>query len=448
VFATIYWLLKSNLFRNSIILLFGYLFYYLLDQNFIILLLTFTLFTYTTGILIGKSTNSKRLKFTVVSITICLLTLLTLKTSFLSQLIPSFFFNHENLSLKIIAPLGISFYFIHGITYLSDVYNHKIKHETNLLHFSIFINFFPLLIAGPIERANHLLPQIKQLKTFNNNKATSGLKHILWGLTQKLIISNLCSSFSNYILDAETQYSGSTILLALMIYSINIYADFAGYSNIAIGLAKILGFEIQKNFNYPYFSSSIKSFWRNWHISLSNFFKDYIYIPLGGNSKNDIKHYSNIFIVFILSGIWHGTTPNFLLWGFYHFMIYTLSQKFFRNKPIKIKPKIIFTTITFCLISIGWVFFRTNSTNLALLSFSKIFSTSLLQFPDIFPKKIILSIIIFMLIEFHWYKKGEFFNTPTFNNLNIIIRWGIYCAIILLILYFSSKEEPFIYFQF
>ncbi len=452
LFIAIYWIVKSNLFQNISLLLFGYVFYYSLDKNFIALLVFFTLFTFLTGLLIDSVKKSNKQKLTIISISICLLTLLTLKTINLSEIINSTDIQNKNTFRKAIIPLGISFYFIHGITYLSDIYTLKIKPEKNIINYAIFINFFPLLIAGPIERANNLLPQLKRNKTFDYHNATRGLKYILWGLVQKLIISNLCSPFSNYILDSPHIYSGSTIYLAILIYSINIYTDFSGYSNIAIGISKLLGFEIQANFNFPYFSNTIKSFWRRWHISLSNFFRDYIYIPLGGNSKSIFYTLTNTLIVFLLSGIWHGTSPNFIMWGIYHFSIFSISFFILRlNWKKKINPtlkKIISTWLTFNLISIGWIFFRSNSISKSYYTITKLTSNTLIQTPDIFPTPTILAIIIFMFTEWHWYKKGELFNTDFFNNLHITIRWSIYLILILLILFYSTREEQFIYFQF
>jgi D-alanyl-lipoteichoic acid acyltransferase DltB (MBOAT superfamily) len=452
LFFCVYWFVKFTKTKNILLFLTGYIFYFNLDKSFLTLLICFTLFTYSIGLLINNKKEKIQKTITGLAITICAVTLLAIKLKSNSEIANYLLLTNENKSRNFIIPLGISFYFLHGITYLIDIYKKRIKAEKNIINYAIFINFFPLLIAGPIERANNLIPQIKKYKKFNYQNAVSGLKHILWGLVQKMIISNLCAPYSNQILDSYHLYSGSTIYLALIIYAVNIYADFAGYSNIAIGISKLFGFEVQKNFYFPYFSTSVKTFWQRWHISLSIFFRDYIYIPLGGKSLNKLLFYTNILCVFILSGVWHGTKPNFLLWGTYHFIIYSLFNLYQKSKWLnKINPfirNLINTWLTFNLVSIGWIFFRSKTVFQSFDTLKKLTSKTLFQLPDIIPKQTILVILIFIILEWYWFKKGEYFNTIEFNRLTTYLRWGIYLCLITLILYYSSKEEQFIYFQF
>lgn len=441
-----YWFINSKSKQNYFILIFGYFFYYSIDSKFFLLLIGFTLSTFLIANIIHKSKEKYKKKITIFSITFFIFLLLGLKSF---DFIKFFVFKNDSKE-KFIIPLGISFYFIHGITYLIDIYKNKIELEKNLVNYSIFINFFPLLVSGPIEKADSLLPQINSKRNFVYTKISDGLKLILWGLFQKLVISDLCEKYSRNIIDSYSNYDGSTLYLSFLIFSIQIYADFAGYSNIALGLSNMLGFNIRKNFFYPYFSTNIRLFWRRWHMSLNDFFKTYIYIPLGGNKKNFLI---NILIIFILSGIWHGLSLNFILWGIYHFIIYIIFH-FLENKfqtlSFYIKTKIDFFKIIFVFnfVSLGWILFKTEKTEIFLEIFDIIFSKSFFTIPQNISKEIFLLIFIFLVIEWHWYKKGEIFKTQFFSKLPLPIRFVIYSFFVLSILVYSNNEQPFIYFQF
>jgi len=220
-------------------------------------------------------------------------------------------------TLKVILPIGISFYTFHGLSYVIDIYKDRIKAEKNLVDYSVFVSFFPLLVAGPIERATHLLPQIQRKRTFNYAMAVDGLKQILWGLFKKIVIADQCAEYANLIFNNSTDYSGSTLVLGAIFFAFQIYGDFSGYSDIALGTARLFGIDLLRNFAFPYFSRDIAEFWRRWHISLSTWFRDYLYIPLGGSKGGTWMKVRNTFIIFIVSGFWHGANWTFIVFGDY-----------------------------------------------------------------------------------------------------------------------------------
>jgi len=220
------------------------------------------------------------------------------------------------LTLNIVLPVGISFYTFHGLSYVIDIYKGRINAEKNFVDYAVFVSFFPLLVAGPIERATHLLPQIQQQRNFNYNKAIDGLRQILWGLFKKIVIADNCAEYANLIFNNSNQFTGSTLLLGAIFFSFQIYGDFSGYSDIALGTARLFGIELLRNFAFPYFSRDIAEFWRRWHISLSTWFRDYLYIPLGGSKGGPWFKLRNTFIIFLVSGFWHGANWTFIAWGF------------------------------------------------------------------------------------------------------------------------------------
>ena len=329
------------------------------------------------------------------------------------------------------------------------------------------MSFFPLLVAGPIERATHLLPQIIKKREFDYSKTVDGLRQILWGLFKKIVIADNCAEYANIIFNNYTDYSGSSLLLGSLLFTFQIYCDFSGYSDIALGTARLLGFELIQNFSFPYFSRNITEFWRRWHISLSSWFRDYIYIPLGGNKVGILLKIRNTFIIFLASGLWHGANWTFVVWGCIN-AIYILPSLIFNpiknNLDIVAKGKIIPSLkeilkigLTFCLTVFAWIFFRSENLNQAYSIISKIFSSSTFSFPfinemntgsQIFPKSLILLIIIFTIIE--WYGREDKYaleNILKFRKK--FTRYLFYIVIILLIFYQGNfNENTFIYFQF
>ena len=466
----LYWFVtKGNLrLQNLLLLIASYFFYACWDWRFMFLLIFSTLLDYFTGIKIFEAPNKRKKNFWLwLSIGINLSFLGVFKyynffTDSFADGLSLLGYNVNLGSLNVILPVGISFYTFHGLSYVIDLYKNKIKPEKKFINYSLFVSFFPLLVAGPIERATHLLPQILKNRNFNYIKAVDGLRQILWGLFKKVVIADNCAEIVNTIFDINVPFSGSTNLLGALLFTFQIYCDFSGYSDIAIGTARLFGLDLLRNFAYPYFSRDIAEFWRRWHISLSSWFKDYIYIPLGGSRVGTISKIRNILIIFTVSGFWHGANWTFIIWGLLN-AIYTLPSVLMKSNRIHIdivaKGK-TFPTIkefvsilyTFILTVFAWIFFRAINLTHALQYCSKIFSKSLFvvpNFPGIGATPAITIIIIgFLLVE--WIGREDQFAIAKFGfGWNRFVRLAFYSFIIFLIgFYIHIGVTPFIYFQF
>ncbi|MFM7310727.1 MAG: MBOAT family O-acyltransferase, partial [Flavobacteriales bacterium] len=309
---SLYWLIgrRSLRLQNMLLLLVSYLFYSFWDWRFLFLLIFSTLLDYYSGLKIESSKNQRIRKIWLwLSLGINLGFLGVFK--YYNFFVESFVAGFEGIgitvhpsTLQVILPVGISFYTFHGVSYIVDIYKRRIEAERNFVEYSVFVCYFPLLVAGPIERATHLLPQVKKQRHFDYALAVDGLKQILWGLIKKVVIADNCAVYANLIFNHSADYEGSTLLLGALFFTFQIYGDFSGYSDIALGTSKMLGIQLLKNFSFPYFSLSIPEFWRRWHISLSSWFRDYLYIPLGGSMVSKWKKIRNTFITFIVSGFW------------------------------------------------------------------------------------------------------------------------------------------------
>ena len=363
--------------------------------------------------------------------------------------------------LDIILPIGLSFHTFQAISYVVEVYKGNQKAERNYGIYALYVMFFPQLVAGPIERPQNMLHQFHEEKKFSFDNFFSGLRLVLWGLFLKSVIADRLAIPVDTVYNSYYQWHGLAIFIATVLFAIQIYCDFAGYSYIAIGIARIMGFSLMKNFNHPYFSNNIEVFWKRWHISLSSWFRDYVYIPLGGNRVNTITHIRNILIVFVLSGFWHGANYTFIAWGLYHALLILLllfigKQQFQLPKPLSI-------LITFLLVCFGWIFFRADNIHTAknmileIFHFSKSYyrlhtnndihglASTFLGLPLIsFLYTICLVPIFFYLEHFIYSKKiNRFYNYPTF------FKWGIYYLAILSIIFLGVFDtRQFIYFQF
>lgn len=358
-------------------------------------------------------------------------------------------------TLRIILPVGISFYTFHGLSYVIDIYKNKIKPVDNLIDYSLFVSFFPLLVAGPIERATHLLPQIQKQRIFSYANSMNGLRQILWGLFKKVVIADSCAVYVNLIFDNPTDYSGSTLLIGAILFSFQIYGDFSGYTDIALGTARLLGIELLQNFSYPYFSRDIAEFWRRWHISLSSWFRDYIYIPLGGSRGSSWEKTRNVFVVFIISGFWHGANWTFLFWGLLHalFFLPLLLNKTNRNhirivSEDDLSVKSFFQILaTFVMVTFSWIFFRARNLSESFSYISIIASKSVFDFPAIFPKTLLLQLFLFVCIE--WLGRKDYFAIEQLGlNWKRPFRLGFYYLLTFLVLYYWGREVQFLYFQF
>lgn len=462
----LYWLIPRNqlVVKNTLLLIASYFFYSCWDVRFLGLLLFSTLLDYYCGIQVSESiTVSKRKLWLWISIAINLgfLGFFKYYNFFISSFVEALQnigFKIENVwVLNIVLPVGISFYTFHGLSYVIDIYNKKISPERNIIDYSLFVSFFPLLVAGPIERATHLLPQLKKNRFFDYAKTTDGLKQILWGLFKKIVIADNCAVYANSIFENSENFSASSLLLGSIFFSFQIYCDFSGYSDIALGTARLFGIELLKNFSFPYFSRDIAEFWRRWHISLSSWFKDYLYIPLGGSKVSKSKVIINTFIIFLVSGFWHGANWTFLLWGFLN-AIYFLPLLVFnlnRRNLETVASNKLFPSIgdffrmlfTFTLVTLAWIFFRSADVKSAFVFLNGLFSPSIFAVPENLPVTTLALLIFFICIE--WISR---FNTHPFQFVSNIrylsVRWLIYYFVIFLIIFFSGKQQEFIYFQF
>ena len=463
----LYWFItnKNLKIQNLLIVFSSYLFYGWWDWRFLSLIFFSTIIDYSVGLKLLSENNYNRRKillWTSIFVNLGFLGFFKYYNFFLDNFITSFSFFGSEIkanSLNIILPVGISFYTFQTLSYTIDIYKRKLKPTKDFIAFSAFVSFFPQLVAGPIERATNLLPQFYKKRTFDYGKAVDGLRQILWGLFKKIVIADNCAEYVNLIFNNSSDYSGSTLVLGALFFAFQIYGDFSGYSDIAIGTSRLFGFNIMRNFAFPYFSRDIAEFWRRWHISLSTWFRDYLYIPLGGSRCGTWMKVRNIFIIFIVSGFWHGANWTFIVWGALnaiYFLPLLLVNKNRRNIEIVAQGKYLPTIkeflnmlLTFGLTIFAWIFFRAENIGHAMDIVSEIFSISIITPPEITPKSfIIILIILFLLIE--WIgREGEFALAKLGTSRSKLLRWTFYTIIIFLIgMYMQTEETPFIYFQF
>lgn len=383
---------------------------------------------------------------------------------FLDNFLTAFSFFGQNIqahSLNIILPVGISFYTFQTLSYTIDVYKGKLEPTKDLIAFSAFVSFFPQLVAGPIERATHLLPQFYSKRTFNYTKAADGMRQILWGLFKKIVIADNCAEFANQIFNNSAEMNGSTLILGALFFTFQIYGDFSGYSDIAIGTSRLFGFDLMQNFNFPYFSRDIAEFWRRWNISLSTWFRDYLYIPLGGSRGGTWMKIRNTYAIFILSGFWHGANWTFIVWGALnatYFLPLLLTNKNRKNIDTvasgKILPSInefFMILLTFGLTVLAWIFFRAENIEHAISYISGILSSSVFSKPELINMSKALTtmflVAIFILIEWKG-RESQYAIARLGIKWKRPIRYAMYYAIIAAIIWFGGKEQQFIYFQF
>ena len=461
----LYWFVtnKNLKLQNLLIVVASYVFYGWWDWRFLSLIVFSTVVDYTVGRQLRNEENQlkrKILLWTSILINLGFLGFFKYYNFFLENFINAFSFFGQEIqgnSLNIILPVGISFYTFQTLSYTIDVYKRKLEPTKDFIAFSAFVSFFPQLVAGPIERAIHLLPQFYTKRTFEYSKAVDGMRQILWGLFKKIVIADNCAEFANQIFNNSADMNGSTLVLGALFFTFQIYGDFSGYSDIAIGTSRLFGFDLMQNFNFPYFSRDIAEFWRRWHISLSTWFRDYLYIPLGGSRGGTWIKVRNTFIIFIVSGFWHGANWTFIVWGALnaiYFLPLLLTNKNRNNletvaqgKSLPSLKELSFMLLTFGLTMFAWIFFRAENIGHAIIYISEIFSSSLFTIPTIRPRNLILLIVIFVFIE--WLgREGQF----AIQNLGIKwkrpIRFVMYYAIIIAIFWFGGNEQQFIYFQF
>jgi alginate O-acetyltransferase complex protein AlgI len=455
----LYWLLnKRN--QNILLLAASYYFYGCWSVKFLSLIMLSTVVDYYCGMKIFKFKEQKqRKRYLLISLTTNLGFLAIFKyfnffiTEF-NHLLSILGISSIGSSLNIILPVGISFYTFQTLSYSIDIYKGKLKPTTDLLSFSLFVSFFPQLVAGPIERASHLMPQMLRQRSFNMSQVASGFNLIIWGLMMKLLIADNLAILVNKVYSSPHDYSPAMIFLGTICFAFQIYCDFAGYSNIAIGCSRMLGFDLMKNFNQPYIATSLTEFWKRWHISLSTWFRDYLYIPLGGNKSSRIKVFRNILITFCLSGLWHGASFNFLIWGAIH-GVFLCIEKMYSNFKINVyKPvKIIFIFYIVCL---AWIFFRADD-----LSTSVYIARKYLNLFEVFnglggiyfyvksePTLLIGFTSVFFMESIHYISKRKNIHQAMFDSPKGL-QFIIYLVFITILYYLRPLiSEEFIYFQF
>ena len=459
----LYWSLpsKTTVIRNAFLLIASYIFYGWWDWRFLGLIALNSTVDYAIGLSLHQTQSSIKRKLLLgasLSINLGILGLFKYYDFFIISaidILQTIGLQANVHTLAIILPVGISFYTFQTLSYTIDIYRDKIVPTKNCIAYFAFVSFFPQLVAGPIERASHLLPQFLERKKFNLDQAKDGLRQILWGLFKKTVIADNLAPYVDKIFSNYEVYSGPMLLLGTVYFSIQIYCDFSGYSDMAIGTARLFGFDLKRNFAYPYFSRDIGEFWRRWHISLSTWFRDYVYIPLGGNrTKTAFRHYVNLILTFTISGFWHGANWTFVIWGFLNGLYYlspVLRGPHTHQTAVVAMGRFLPTSLeffqicrTFTLIAFAWIFFRANSFSHAIGFISHIGSSNWIA--PLRHTKGLWYVLLILVIDWIQREKDHPLDVSTLPRM---ARWAIYYILAILILFLGKTGHvPFIYFQF
>ena len=466
VFLLYWFVFKSRKWQNLFVVVASYVFYGWWDWKFLVLIALTSFCSYLSGILLerqeGNRRNQKLISASNIVLNLAILGVFKYYNFFaenIEAICNSFGYQLDWVTLDIILPVGISFYTFQALSYTIDVYRHQIRATHDPIEFFAFISFFPQLVAGPIERATNLLPQFQKPRTFDYAKAVDGCRQMLWGFFKKMVVADTCAGCSNTIWGSYTEQTGFVLWIGALFFTFQIYCDFSGYSDIAIGTARLFGINLKRNFNVPYFSRTIPEFWRRWHISLMTWFRDYIYFPLGGSRCARWKVIRNTLIVFGISGLWHGANWTFVIWGLYHACLIAIfillgintkakdvvaAGKFFPS--LKESCQML---ITFLLAVVGWVIFRAETIGQAWNYLTKMFSTSAFQYAYFDGKRALLFAFIMVVIE--WIQRDKEHALQFANNKCFSIRpvrWAVYYSIFAAIIFFAGGNQTFIYFQF
>ncbi len=468
VFLLYWFVFQKNLrLQNLLVLVASYVFYGWWDWRFLSLIAFSTLVDYFVGVNLEKEEKqSKRKMFLWISILVNLgfLGFFKYYNFFLDNFVAGFKLFGTEFSpqtLQIVLPVGISFYTFQTLSYSIDVYKRNLQPTRDIVAFGAFVSFFPQLVAGPIERASNLLPQFYKHRKFDYSKATDGMRQILWGLFKKVVIADNCAEYANMIFNNHEVYGGSSLVLGAIFFTFQIYGDFSGYSDIAIGTSRLFGFDLKRNFSFPYLSRDMAEFWRRWHISLSTWFRDYLYIPLGGSKGGRNMRIRNTFIIFLVSGFWHGANWTFIVWGFLnalYFLPLLLRNKNRSNIDV-VAENTVFPSFkelfqiatTFLMAVLAWIFFRAENLAHAFSYLKGICDPSLFSLPDNTLKTSFFTILlIIFMYTVEWFGRKEEFGIANLVKIKSqVIRWACYIGIIFLIgMFMQTEETPFIYFQF
>lgn len=460
----LYWFVVNRQlgWQNALIVVASYIFYGWWDARFLALIAFSTMVDYAIALQMNASTDRRRrhLLWLSVAVNIGLLGIFKYYNFFVASFIDAFalFGREVNAStLNIILPVGISFYTFQTLSYSIDVYRRRLAPCRDFIAYAAYVSFFPQLVAGPIERATHLLPQFLAARRFDYAHAVDGLRQILWGLFKKIVIADNCAHYANDAFNNHTEMSGSSLALGALAFSFQIYGDFSGYSDIAIGTARLFGFDLKRNFAFPYFSRDIAEFWRRWHISLSTWFRDYLYIPLGGSRGPKWLQVRNVFIIFLVSGFWHGANWTFIVWGALHALFFLPLLLLGQNRkhlevvasgrPLPGIRELLSMLLTFCLVTLAWVFFRAESVGQAVAIIGEVFSPTLFTESKLIPESLSIIVGIFLLVEWSG-RRDEYAIERTGFGWPKALRWLFYLLIVSTIVLYGGPKQGFIYFQF
>ncbi|MBL0083442.1 MAG: MBOAT family protein [Saprospiraceae bacterium] len=441
---------KALYWQNAVLLLASYVFYGWWDWRYLSLisLASLTSFLGALGIE-DKPSYKKPILFIVLLVHLGMLAYFKYAGFFVSSLmlaLNSIGFKMNMVYLQIALPVGISFFTFQSLSYAIDVYRRNLTASRSWIEYFSFVSFFPQLVAGPIERAGNLLPQIQQQRYFNFENAGKGLQLILWGLIKKMMVADVCAPVVDSIFSNSETASLTELWWGVFLFGVQIYCDFSAYSEMAMGLALLLGFQLMKNFNYPYFATNIQAFWKRWHISLTTWFKDYIFLPLGGSRVGKNRLLLNIVIVFLISGLWHGANFTFLAWGFYHAILYGVYIIWLAKWQIRV-PTLFGWFFTFFCVLVGWVFFRAADIWQAGTYIEGLFSPQRgfsMHYVDV---KLLMSLAL--LVFFEWLHRHRSFGLDLGSAVSQPIRWSLYLLLLTLwLVYANFDEQAFIYFDF
>ena len=460
VFLLYWFVFNRNLrWQNLFIVAVSYLFYGWWNWRFLILIAFTSFCSWGSGLLIHRYQQQKRKAKWInglnITVNLCILGVFKYYDFFATSFANLFLNGRtDSILLNLILPVGISFYTFQALSYSIDVYREKLEPTKDIVQFFAFVSFFPQLVAGPIERATNLLPQFNAPRHFDYGQAVDGMRQILWGLFKKIAVADTCALYVNEVFASYQTQSGATLILAAVLFTFQIYGDFSGYSDIAIGTAKLFGIQLMRNFNNPYFSRDIAEFWRRWHISLTTWFRDYIYIPLGGSRVPKAKVIRNTFVIFLVSGLWHGANWTFVVWGAYHaflFLPLILLGKNRKYTNIVAEGRWLPTfkelgqmLLTFALVVVGWIIFRADTLGMAWDYICRLFTGGGIKAIDSW----LTPVNIGLMLVVEWLQRRESHGL-VLNRIHAhALKYAIYIGIAIILFFSYTNSESFIYFQF
>lgn len=465
VFLLYWFVFKSLRWQNIFVVVTSYIFYGWWNYRFLFLIALTTLCSFVSGLLVERYSQRKVKKLITASnivLNLAILCVYKYYNFFVESFVEIMQLVGLNVTpplLHLVLPVGISFYTFQALSYTIDVYKNKIQPTHDIVAFFAFISFFPQLVAGPIERATNLLPQFLKPRHFDYGQAVDGMRQILWGFFKKVVVADNCAVLVNTIFDNYQNQDGMTLLFGGLFFTFQIYGDFSGYSDIAIGTARLFGINLMRNFAFPYFSRNIAEFWRRWHISLNTWFRDYIYFPLGGSRCSKVKVIRNTMVIFLVSGFWHGANWTFVNWGAYHALLFVplfllgQNRKFTNvvaeDKALPSFMEMFQMLVTFVCVLVGWILFRSAT----IADFASYMEHMVSSFAMVKPScrlNVLAFIAILMVVE--WVNRKKQYGLQISGTGRVMryraVRWLTYAAILIIIVSFSGSQSDFIYFQF